>query len=199
MRIDAIGLRSSCDASDTNWRCFCADVSSRSSIAFIVRASRPTSSSVSGSGTRRSIVAPVIDSASLRIASTGLSARPVKYHAASATSRIMSGTTISSTSVTESVVRFTVAVDCCATRVMRPVWVVDLSLRFFDVDCDREARRSTRPDVLPASRRTAAALRVECAALDLVLEVVELGLVRLLDPVDEVVVHEPHESEAAPG
>ena len=37
---------------------------SRSSIAFIVRARRPTSSSVSGSGTRRWIVDPVIDSAS---------------------------------------------------------------------------------------------------------------------------------------
>ena len=83
------GLRSSCDASDTNCRCFCADVSSRSSIAFMVRASRPTSSSVSGSGTRRSIVVPVIDSASWRIASTGFSARPVKYHAASPTSRII--------------------------------------------------------------------------------------------------------------
>ena len=29
VRIDASGLRSSCDASDTNCRCFCADVSSR--------------------------------------------------------------------------------------------------------------------------------------------------------------------------
>ena len=69
----------------------CDDVSSRSSIAFIVRASRPTSSSVSGSGTRRCMVVPVIDSASTRIASTGRSARPVKYHAASATSAIMRG------------------------------------------------------------------------------------------------------------
>ncbi len=123
VRIDDRGLRSSCDASDTNWRCLRDDVSSRSSIAFMVRASRPTSSSVSGSGTRRSMVAPVIASASWRIASTGLSARPVKYQAASATRTIIAGTAISRTSVTESTVRSTSSSDCWATSVMRPAWV----------------------------------------------------------------------------
>ena len=75
------------------------------------------------------MVVPVIDSASERIASTGLSARPVKYHAASATRTIIAGTTTSSTSVTESTVRFTVAVDCCATERDAADRRVDLSLR----------------------------------------------------------------------
>ncbi len=101
VRIDASGLRSSCDASDTNCRCFCDDTSRRASIAFIVRARRPTSSSVSGSGTRRCIVVPVISSARSRMASTGRSARPVKYQVANAISATRSGTAISSASRTE--------------------------------------------------------------------------------------------------
>ena len=62
----------------------CDDRSSRSSIAFIVCASLPTSSSVPGSGTRRWIVEPVIAAASARISSTGRSAWPAKYHASAA-------------------------------------------------------------------------------------------------------------------
>ena len=53
--------------------------SSRSSIEFMVRASRPISSSVLGSGTRRWIVEPVMAAASARIDSTGRSARPVSH------------------------------------------------------------------------------------------------------------------------
>ena len=76
----ATGLRSSCDASETNARCFCADVSSRSSIPFIVRASRPTSSSVPARHP------PVQGRAGDRPPRRGWprparSARPVKHHA----------------------------------------------------------------------------------------------------------------------
>ena len=53
-RLDASGLCNSCEASATKRRCRSADASRRSSIAFIVVASRPISSSVPGCGTRRS-------------------------------------------------------------------------------------------------------------------------------------------------
>ena len=51
----------------------------------MVRASRPISSSVWGSGTRRWIVPPLMASTSARIASTGRSARPTSTHATAAT------------------------------------------------------------------------------------------------------------------
>ena len=50
VRMAATGLRSSCDASDTNWRCRSTPPRGRSSMAFIVWASRPISSLVGGSG-----------------------------------------------------------------------------------------------------------------------------------------------------
>ena len=127
-RIDASGLRSSCDASDTNCRCRCDDCSSRSSIAFIVCASRPTSSSVPGSGTRRWMVEPVIDAAWSRIASTGRSARPAKYHTANATRSTRSGTAIHIRVVTLSTVALTSSSDCSATSVMLPAVGLDLAL-----------------------------------------------------------------------
>ncbi len=88
----ATGLRSSCEASDTNWRWRVDAASSRSSMAFIVWASRPISSSVSGVGTRRWIVAPPMAATSARIASTGRNARPTRYHATAATAATSSGT-----------------------------------------------------------------------------------------------------------
>ena len=43
--------------------------------------------------------------------------------------------------------------------------------------------------------QTSDRLRVQLAAVDLRLQVVELLLVGLLDPVDQVVVHEAHQTE----
>jgi len=85
VRIVATGLRSSWDASDTNSRWRADAASSRSSISFIVSASRRTSSRPAGTGTRRCIVVPLIDSTSVRIASTGRSARPAITQASAPT------------------------------------------------------------------------------------------------------------------
>ena len=93
-------------------------------MAFMVRASRPISSAVSGSGTRRSIVVPVIDSASTRIASTGRSARPAKYQTRNATNAISAGTVKTSTRRTESRVRSTSLSDRWATSVTLPAAVL---------------------------------------------------------------------------
>ena len=53
VRMVASGLRSSWEASDTNWRWRCWAASRRSSMSFMVWASRATSSSVAGSSMRR--------------------------------------------------------------------------------------------------------------------------------------------------
>ena len=75
-RIDATGVRSSWEASETNRRCRCWACSSRLSIWFMVRASLPISSSPGRSGTRRCSSAAEMESTSRRIASTGARARP---------------------------------------------------------------------------------------------------------------------------
>ena len=70
-RIPVSGLRSSWLASSTKRRCRSCESSSRASIAFIVCASRPISSWVAGSGTRRFRSSAPIRSTSRRIDSTG--------------------------------------------------------------------------------------------------------------------------------
>ena len=198
VRIDANGLRSSCDASDTNWRCFRADASSRSSMAFIVRARRPTSSSVSGSGTRRLMVAPVIDSASWRIDSTGLSARPVKYQAAERDEgdhRRHRDQQHVGHRVDGAV---HLAVDCWATRVMLPavVWISRSGLLASYPARSARVAVTTGPSACESpARDVATPWRLERRRDRLRLQVVELLLVRLVDAVEQVVVHQPHEPE----
>src|SRR5688572_26388027 len=60
----------------------------------MVCARRLISSLVRGSGTRRCIVVPLIDSTSRRIASTGCSARPTTSHATSATNATTNGNAV---------------------------------------------------------------------------------------------------------
>ncbi len=86
----------------------------------MVRASRPTSSSVLGSGTRRWIVDPVIAAASARMASTGLSARPVSHHVSPARSAMSTGTPNTSTLVMLSTVLSTSCSEFSATSVIVP-------------------------------------------------------------------------------
>ncbi|WP_368077438.1 hypothetical protein [Actinomadura sp. WMMB 499] len=101
MRSEAIGLRSSCDASATNARCRAVESSSAASVAFVVTASRPTSSCASGTGTRRDrSPATVISASSARTASTGCSARRVTSHVTPATTASSSGSPTSIERVT---------------------------------------------------------------------------------------------------
>ena len=91
VRIDASGLRSSCDASDTNWRWRLRR--RLEPVEHRVHRAREAPDLVVGVGLGH---APVDRGAGDRlglgrIASTGRSARPVKYHAASATSSDQSG------------------------------------------------------------------------------------------------------------
>ena len=73
-----------------------------------------------GSGTRRWMVEPVIAAASARIASTGRSARPARYHASAPTSSTRIGTPMSSASVMLPIVSSTSASERCATSVTCP-------------------------------------------------------------------------------
>ena len=91
LRIDAIGLRSSCEASDTNRRRWASDASNRPSIAFIVSASSAISSRVAGTGIRSCRVPPEIVAVRSVIARTGRSAREASTHATSAVARVTSG------------------------------------------------------------------------------------------------------------
>ena len=72
-RIDS-GVRSSCEASETNARSRSNATSSRPSISFSVRPSRLSSSLASGTGRRPPLSAAVIAAARRRIRSTGRSA-----------------------------------------------------------------------------------------------------------------------------
>src|SRR3990172_5013102 len=92
-----MGLRSSCEASEIRRRCRVWPSSSRTSIAFIVRARRAISSSPEGSGTRRWSSAAEIAATSRRIASTGASARPTPAHVVTPTMISRTGTAASST------------------------------------------------------------------------------------------------------
>ena len=92
VRIAVSGLRSSCEASATNRRCRAAASSSRASMSFIVRARRPISSSVPGSGTRCDRSALVIAVTAPRICSTGRSARPTTSHTVPQASTSRNGT-----------------------------------------------------------------------------------------------------------
>ena len=76
VRNAASGLRSSWDALPTKSRSRFAASSSRPSISFIVRASRPISSFDGGVGTRRSSRWCEIEATSARMSSTGRSVRP---------------------------------------------------------------------------------------------------------------------------
>ena len=100
-RTDASGLRSSWLASATSWRSRPAAASSRSSMSFMVTASRSISSPLSGTGTRvercRSLISPTV----VRIASTGRSARPTPIQTIRATPAVRSGTTSSDPRRTE--------------------------------------------------------------------------------------------------
>jgi hypothetical protein len=120
VRMLATGLRSSCEASDTNWRWRRADCSSRASMAFIVRARRPISSPEAGSGTRRCMVAPPMASTSARMASTGRSARPTSAHATPATSRTSPGSPHHSARRTASTLRATSSTGVAAHTVSSP-------------------------------------------------------------------------------
>ncbi|MDQ0598862.1 hypothetical protein QF037_003207 [Streptomyces canus] len=95
---DAIGLRSSCEASATNRRRRSTEVSSAAGVALVVRASRATSSWVSGSGTRRARSSEaVIAAISRRMPSTGRRARRVTSQVAAATTPSSRGKSISMT------------------------------------------------------------------------------------------------------
>ena len=87
-RLEASGLRSSWEASATNRRCRWAERCSRSSMAFMVWAKRPTSSLTGGSPTRRSSEAVSVMAATwARMTSTGRSARPTSSHTRNPASR----------------------------------------------------------------------------------------------------------------
>ncbi len=113
-----IGERSSCDASDTKRRWLFRALSSRSSMRFMVAASRPISSSALGCGTRRCSCAAEISSTSRRIASTGASARPTANHVVSATTATSNGSPMISSRVTTVVVSRT-STNALATRTIR--------------------------------------------------------------------------------
>ena len=74
MRRIASGVRSSCEASETNARSRLNATSSRASISFSVRPSRPISSLAGGTGSRSLVPAAVTAAAWRRIRSTGRSA-----------------------------------------------------------------------------------------------------------------------------
>ncbi len=92
VRIDASGVRSSCDASAVNWLCRCTDRSSRASIAFIVTASSVISSPESGTGTRRPRSRARMPSTSARMAPTERSDRRTANQATAPTSSAAAGT-----------------------------------------------------------------------------------------------------------
>src|SRR5690625_2284335 len=116
-RKDAVGDRSSCDASDTNSRWRRAAASRRSSIRFIVRASRPISSPLGGADTRRCRSAPLISSTSRVIRSTGANARPTTNHVVTPTNTTRTGTPISRRRVAVEADSSTSSVDSPTTTV----------------------------------------------------------------------------------
>ena len=93
------GVRSSCAASATNRRWVSAAASSRSSIRFIVAASRPISSARLGTWIRCPESAALMASTSARMVSTGCRARPVSHHTRTARSATTAGTTRTSVPV----------------------------------------------------------------------------------------------------
>ncbi len=98
VRSEAIGLRSSCEASATNRRWRSTEDSSAASVSLVVEASRATSSWVPGTGTRRARSSlAVIAAISRRMPSTGRSARRVTSQVTHATTASSSGKPISIT------------------------------------------------------------------------------------------------------
>ena len=120
VRIVASGLRSSWDASDTNWRWRCCAASSRSSMSFIVCASRATSSSVAGSSMRRWRVAWLISSTSWRMRSTGRRARPTSHQVTIPTRTTSSGMPTHSEEASVWTLRRTSSSGDAATSVYSP-------------------------------------------------------------------------------
>lgn len=108
VRSEAIGLRSSCEASATKRRCRSTEASSTVRVSLVVRASRAISSRESGSGTRRrrSSDAVIADS-SLRMPSTGRRALRV-------TSQVTPATTASRTGRPVSMAPRTVSTASCS-------------------------------------------------------------------------------------
>src|SRR5512139_1513953 len=90
-RILVRGPRSSWDASATNSRCRSVACCSRSSISFLVRASREISSYEPRTGTRRCSSVPWMLATSARIGSTGRRTRPVSHHTRAASSATTTG------------------------------------------------------------------------------------------------------------
>ena len=118
----ATGLRSSCDASDTNWRWRADAASSRSSISFIVSASRrDLVPSVPAPAPGGRMVVPVIAVTSARIASTGRSARPAITQASAPTSTDEERGQSQSPFPSSSAERSRCRVDSRPRRVDRPV------------------------------------------------------------------------------
>ena len=102
-RIDVSGVRSSCDASDTNRRnrsserCRSANASSRrSSIVLIDPPSRPTSVRSVASGTRRPISPDAIAAAVCSIRPSGRSPMPASHHANTLSTTRTAAATVSS-------------------------------------------------------------------------------------------------------
>jgi hypothetical protein len=89
-------------------------------MAFMVRASRPISSSLAGSGKRRSMVAPPIDSACSLIDSTGRSARPTSHQATSATTPTRPGSSTHRALLTALTLRATSSTGAKAVTVSLP-------------------------------------------------------------------------------
>ena len=105
----ATGLRSSWEASATNWRWDRAEASSRSSIWLRVDARWATSSSPGGSGSRVPEPVCVISDAVRRSRSTGANARPASVQLSRPTSRTTAGTPIASNRVVDPVASSTVS------------------------------------------------------------------------------------------
>ncbi len=84
-------------------------------MAFIVRASRPTSSPERGSGTRRCMVVPPMASTSARMASTGRSARPTSTQATAATVAMSAGSAHHNVCRTASTLRRTSSTGAAAS------------------------------------------------------------------------------------
>lgn len=125
VRSDAMGLRSSCEASATNRRWRSTDVSSAASVSFVVRARRATSSCVAGSGTRRARSCDaVIADISLRMPSTGRSALRV-------TSQVTAPTTPSSTGKPISMTVSAVPTALCSAASAAPAYTVRSPCRVF--------------------------------------------------------------------
>ncbi len=115
----ATGLRSSWLASETNCRRTASPPSNRSSIAFIVVASRATSSCPGGRGTRSDRSRWLMPSTVRRMRVTGRSARPTNTYVANPTASSSSGPATANPAAAACSVSSPVPRDCATNTVDR--------------------------------------------------------------------------------